>query len=487
MHDYQEIYNNQSVGSAIYETNSAASGGAFASWLGGKRSNSLVWRDVYVTEEADYTVHFSGSSAETRSLAVALNGEDIGTININTSSWVAFKEYNMTLHLKAGSNRIELYNEKGWMPNIDYMSLEKVGEKTILTRRLEEAVQHLDVLNHNTLIPEKLRKNIESILAKAQAEDLTDAKIKSILTEAQNIQNTIAKILPICDEYNFWKAYAEKNVEASMESTALTSFIKKIANAESTLSQATTESQANTALNNLKSAVTTYLKASSAVPKEGEYLDMTLFITNYDFSTKEGWEGDPTYRDGCGEEFNKSFDMYQTLASMRPGVYTVRCNAFYRTGGNDGGAAYRSGKENIQAYLYINNKVKKLKSLYSEKWPDAAQYGSVDNQNGYPHSMRAAGIRFAEGCYPNEVSYTLKEKGTLQFGLKCDKNNANCWCCFDNFSLLYQPLPDYYDGIDGLTPDPSLLRRGETYNLSGQRISKSQKGINIVNGKKILF
>ena len=223
------------------------------------------------------------------------------------------------------------------------------------------------------------------------------------------------------------------------------------------------------------------------MPKEGEYLDMTLFIANYDFSTKDGWEGEPTYRDGCGEEFNKSFDMYQTLASMRPGVYTVRCNAFYRTGGNDGGAAYRSGKENIQAYLYINNKVKKLKSLYSEKWPDAAQYGSVDNQNGYPHSMRAAGIRFAEGCYPNEVAYTLQEKGSLRFGLKCDKNNGSSWCCFDNFSLLYQPLPDYYDGMESIHNSQFIIHNNDTYDLTGRKVNpQQQRGIVIKDGKKMV-
>ena len=487
MHDYQEIYNNQSVGSAIYETNSAASGGAYASWLGGKRSNSLLWRDVFVADEGDYMVHFCGSSAEARSLNVVLNGEEMGKINMNTSNWSTFKEYNMTLHLNAGSNSIELYNEKGWMPNMDYMSLEKAGESTILTRKLEEAVYHLEVLTHNELMPNKLRKNVESLLARAQAEGLTESKIKTILTEVQNIQNNIAKIMPLCDEYIFWKAYAEKNVQASMESSALASFVKKIANSESTLSQATTESQASTALNNLKSAVTTYLKASSAVPKEGEYLDMTLFIANYDFSAKEGWEGEPTYRDGCGEEFNKSFDMYQTLPSMRPGVYTVRCNAFYRTGGNDGGAAYRSKKENIQAYLYINNKVKKLKSLYSEMWPDAAQYGSVDNQNGYPHSMRAAGIRFAEGCYPNEVAYTLQEKGSLRFGLKCDKNNGSSWCCFDNFSLLYQPLPDYYDGMESIHNSQFIIHNNDTYDLTGRKVNpQQQRGIVIKDGKKMV-
>jgi len=41
--------------------------------------------------------------------------------------------------------------------------------------------------------------------------------------------------------------------------------------------------------------------------------------------------------------------------------------------------------------------------------------------------------------------------------------------------------------INGLTPDPSLLRRGEIYNISGQRLSKPQKGINIINGKKVVI
>ena len=41
--------------------------------------------------------------------------------------------------------------------------------------------------------------------------------------------------------------------------------------------------------------------------------------------------------------------------------------------------------------------------------------------------------------------------------------------------------------INGLTPDPSLLRRGEIYNLNGQKLNKPQKGINIINGRKVLY
>ena len=105
---------------------------------------------------------------------------------------------------------------------------------------------------------------------------------------------------------------------------------------------------------------------------------------------------------------------------MRVGIYTVTCNALFRPKGNDGGTAYKSGTENITALFYAGDQSVKVKSLYSEDWPEASGYGSVDNLNGYPHSMYAAGIRFAEGCYPNEVTCTLTDKGTLRFGLKCD-------------------------------------------------------------------
>ena len=42
------------------------------------------------------------------------------------------------------------------------------------------------------------------------------------------------------------------------------------------------------------------------------------------------------------------------------------------------------------------------------------------------------------------------------------------------------------DGIVGLTPDPSPVGEGSIYNLAGQRIQKTQRGIYIVNGKKVL-
>ena len=44
----------------------------------------------------------------------------------------------------------------------------------------------------------------------------------------------------------------------------------------------------------------------------------------------------------------------------------------------------------------------------------------------------------------------------------------------------------YTDGI-GLTPVPSPVGEERIYNLSGQRLSKSQRGVNIINGKKVII
>ena len=484
LHDYQEIYNNQSLGTAIYETHSAASGGASVGWLGGKRSNSLLWRDVYVMEEADYAVHFSAAAQERRQFSVALNGETVGNFSVQTTSYTTFKEYDLTLHLNAGSNSIELFNENGWMPNIDYMSIEKVGENTILTRRLEEVVMQLEVMSRKELLTDRLRQDIAKLLERAAKESISDTEMKSIITQAKTLQTSVTQIIPICEEYRFWREYAQKNVDASLESAALTSFVRKITGSDTSLSKANTQSMASSALSTLKSAITAYLKNSNAMPKEGEYLDMTMFVANHDFSTKEGWEGEPTYRDGCGEEFNKVFDLYQTLSNMRPGVYTVKCNALYRPRSNDGGSAYRAGTEVIQAYLYINDGMVKIKSLYSETWPEASAYGSVDNQHGYPHSMRAAGIRFAEGCYPNEATCTLAEKGTLKFGIKSDTGGNDNWCCFDNFALFYQALPDFYDDVKGVQEAED--KEQEAYTIQGYKADRASKGIIITGGKKTL-
>ncbi len=42
------------------------------------------------------------------------------------------------------------------------------------------------------------------------------------------------------------------------------------------------------------------------------------------------------------------------------------------------------------------------------------------------------------------------------------------------------------DGVNSLAPSSSIVGDGHIYNLAGQRVSKLQRGVNIVNGRKVI-
>ena len=56
------------------------------------------------------------------------------------------------------------------------------------------------------------------------------------------------------------------------------------------------------------------------------------------------------------------------------------------------------------------------------------------------------------------------------------------WTCFDNARLYFRPE----DATSIVSPIGETEEGATIYNLAGQRLSKKQKGINIVNRKKVL-
>ena len=480
--DYQEVSNNEALGTANYQTGDGASGRAFAGWLGGRRSNYLEWKDVYVAEAGDYVVHFRVATQDKRSFTVEVNGNIAGAIEAQTPGWGDFREYEMTVSLMAGSNSIQLYNEDAWMPNIDRMTVEKMGEATVVDRSLDEAASRLKSLADESRLPAAFLQKVNGLVDRATSNELTADEKPSVLTDVDNMLKSVVAVVPLCEEFQLWKGAAEKNAAVSIESTALSTLNTSMTSAETKLAQAETQDAVNSALNSLKTAVKNYLKALDAQPKDGESLDMTLLVTNYDFSSTSGWMGNPTYRSGCGEEFNKDFDMYQVLSGMKPGIYTVRCNALYRVEKNEGDGKYKAGTEDMQAYFYVNNQTQKVKSLYSEEWPEAEQYGRVDNLNGYPNSMHAAEMRFAEGHYLNEMEYTQTTKASLRIGLKTSGHQDDSWCCFDNFSLNYKPLPVE----TGIRHSEMGKQSSRAYTLSGMKAKDKSSGLVIKDGIKVL-
>lgn len=122
---YQEIKNNQSFKSGIYESNSACSGGMYAGWLGSDPNNDLQWRNVFSDKGGDYTMTIKYLSGEARNITVNVNGEDIKTLSCNSGGWGNVAEKTVSITLQPGENIVRLYNKSAssWMPNIDCMTL----------------------------------------------------------------------------------------------------------------------------------------------------------------------------------------------------------------------------------------------------------------------------------------------------------------------------------------------------------------------------
>lgn len=493
---YQEVRNHEISGqeTAVYQGHGSCSGSQKVGWLGGRAENDLQWRNVNSQKGGEYEMTIRVASKDYRDLTVQVNGADVTKISASSGSYDTFKDYKVTINLKQGANTVRLYTPSGFMPDVDYMKLQSKSGESILARQLADACNRLKVISEAHPLTSTLQKNIASLLKSASAEALTDTQRNSYLTRCNNYFNVIADIMPAVDDYNSWHDKAGNYAEVSVESAALAALQSKVQSSERTVNSATTASSVESATGVIKAAIKAYLLAATSSPLPGKELDMTLLLTNPDFSTKDGWSGStPTFRSGCGEFFKVAFDMYQTITNLKHGRYAIRCNAFYRVRSNDGGSAYRRGTETIPAVLYSNEESVPLKSLYSEEWQESSDYGSVDALNGYPHSMRAAGIRFADGFYGNEVVFTLEEKGSIRLGIRCEQKTDDCWCCFDNFSICYLGLPEDEDVIQQVGEsvghndrNPNGMDDAATYDLSGRKVSTNYKGIVVTDGAKIL-
>lgn len=121
---YQELTNNQTAPSGIYEENNSCSGGAKAGWLGKKSSNDLIWKNVYSKNGGNYTFTVDFLSGEDRYVVVEVNGERIGRYKANSGGWNTIGSFTFSAALNAGNNTVRLYNVSNWMPDIDCLKVQ---------------------------------------------------------------------------------------------------------------------------------------------------------------------------------------------------------------------------------------------------------------------------------------------------------------------------------------------------------------------------
>jgi hypothetical protein len=121
--DYQELKNNQTEKTGIYEYATYCSAGLKAGWLGCSEQNDLRWRNVYSDKGGEYQLTIAYISGADRNITVSVNGETVQTISANSGGWQTVGKKRLTIQLEKGNNTIRLSNPNTWMPDIDYIEI----------------------------------------------------------------------------------------------------------------------------------------------------------------------------------------------------------------------------------------------------------------------------------------------------------------------------------------------------------------------------
>ena len=111
-----------------------------------------------------------------------------------------------------------------------------------------------------------------------------------------------------------------------------------------------------------------------------------------------------------------------------------------------------------------------------------------------PENVQNIGVYAFDGCTAlNEITCLATEPPTIDYTTFTEScyQGASLYVpygCHDAYmyASVWELFYDIFELPDGLDEIPEAIENGKIYNLAGQRLQKMQKGINIVNGRKIL-
>ena len=236
-----------------------------------------------------------------------------------------------------------------------------------------------------------------------------------------------------------------------------------------------------------------------------EPFDLTYLIVNAGMDNGDGWSTAPAINHSCGEFYQKTFDMYQTLSGMPAGTYEWCAQAFQRPGSSvESYNAYVAGTNNVVASLYAGTQSVKIKHIASEARSTKVGIGkesAVGSPVRYiPNDMEATSKYFLRRLYENSVMTELVAKGNLKVGLRNSSSATNYWTIFDNFRLYYYGSlsPEEVTGVKQPVvqpdaPEPLFATPADVYGITGVCIRKQAtsleglpRGLYIVKGRKVI-
>ena len=184
-------------------------------------------------------------------------------------------------------------------------------------------------------------------------------------------------------------------------------------------------------------------------------VDMSDMIVNHDFANGNcttGWSGDAFGRGGTvsdgAEHYSKNFDSYQDIKGLRPGIYRVGVQAYYRAGSASGDYnAYETNDlatRNTKFYAVNGDNIEFNVGIVhlasGAETENLSGANEVDCGNGLVvcNTMQAADYHFNTlDKYHNYLFCEVTDDGTLRIGVKKSTLIDTDWSMFDNFSLEY--------------------------------------------------
>lgn len=219
------------------------------------------------------------------------------------------------------------------------------------------------------------------------------------------------------------------------------------------------------------------LIANLANATEDNPIDATFAVMNAYFGANAKtslWTGDYTAYNGvddnkCIEQFNRTFDMSQTITGLPNGVYKMQCQGFYRMGDNSPVTTARNeGTEVLNAKYYINATEGSLLSIFDSditaSYQDAYTRSTAAVVNGInyylPSTLNRASNCFLAGKYLNAPIKAVVTDGTVTLGFRKTVAVTNDWAAYDNVTLTYygidlSALVENYENL--VTTATSLL------------------------------
>jgi alpha-N-arabinofuranosidase len=261
------------------------------------------------------------------------------------------------------------------------------------------------------------------------------------------------------------------------------SFYSQLSSATTKASNVLTDTKAN--MTDIKSATTTlsarlaqYFKSAMVTDNE---VTSKMKNPNFTSMSTDGWQGTlPGLERNVAEFYNTRFDSYQTITGLENGYYLIYLQGYYRFGGpvEKAYATYIEGGEQLNAYLYGNDKQVALGSVFENTF-------SFGSWNGYCNWRAEAEQAFntSADTYANYLMVKVTN-GTLKLGLRKSTVTDCDWCCFNNFRLFYMPKATKVTAAI-MTKQTS----NNIYDLSGRRCSKDnlkKPNIYIEDGHKVL-